>query len=139
MNVAVTVGRISQHLKVTELTIRPIHDLEIWEQAIQSGAEKSELAGKLFQTADDKGFAYHLQGHLENISGKHLEDVRFDVSYYSKDATFLGLNRSKLLDDDDMEPGDQIPLDLKLQIPEDTDSCIFNARAKRKGWVGRLF
>jgi hypothetical protein len=37
-----------------------------------------------------------------------------------------------------MEPGDYIPIDMCLDMPEDAHRCVFNARAKKAGWLGRL-
>ena len=65
--------------------------------------------------------------------------MRYDVSYYDGTGAFLGLDKSGFLDDDAMEPGDLLPIELGLEIPSDTHRCVFNVRAKKAGFIGRLF
>ena len=104
MNVAVEIGRVSKHLNVLEVTIRAIALEDAVDLAVQEVADKSALARNLLGLATNDGISFHLQGHLENASGGHLGDVKYDVSFYSQDGTFLGLSRAKLVDDDEMEP-----------------------------------
>ncbi|MBN4072002.1 hypothetical protein JYT83_01140 [bacterium AH-315-F18] len=139
MNILVEIGRVSKHIKVVEVTIRarfgdPTIE-EIAKMAIV--ARFGRRSSDAYDEDDGDEVDYYLQGHIENVSGAHLEDIAYDVSYYSGNDQFLGLTKSKFLDDDDMEPGDQLPIDLQLEIPEETARCVFNVRAKGKGWFSR--
>ena len=118
MEIHVETGRVSKHVKIAELILRAIVTEE--------------------DDDEEEQIETRLQGRLENISGKFLDDIRYDVSYYDKDDKFLGLDRSGFLDDDEMEGGDQLPIDLEVDLPEDCVRCVFNVRAKRAGWIGRL-
>ena len=127
MNIRVEIGRVAQSLAIDELTIR----------AMDRG---DEYGG--FGLDDDYAppiprTELRVQGRLRNASGKTLTGVRYDVSYYDCRGAFLGLDRSGLFEDDELDPDDFLAIDMALSMPDDTHRCVFNVRAKRPGWVRR--
>jgi hypothetical protein len=128
MNILVEIGRVSDELEVVELTIRGIHEEECW----------------LPDFDDDYGpvvpqTELRVQGRIANKSTRPLTNLCYDVSYYGKEGQFLGLDRSSLLEDEDLDPLDSMPIDMPLSMPEETHRCVFNVRARRRRWAGRLF
>ena len=72
-----------------------------------------------------------LQGRIKNISQYSLDDVKCDLSYFSADGTFLGLDITSFSQLDDIDPGEVAPFDLELRIPIEAARCVFNVHAKR--------
>lgn len=128
MNILVEIGRVSDGLEVAELTIRGVHDDEEWlpdfDDEYGLVVPRTEL---------------RVQGRIVNKSAKPLTNLCYDVSYYGRDGQFLGLDRSSLLEDDDLDAEDSLPIDMPLTMPEETHRCVFNARARRRRWPGRFF
>lgn len=126
MNILVEIGRVSSDLDVIELTIRGVRDEEDWMGEFDDGygpvVPRTEL---------------RVQGHVVNKTPRWLTNLCYDVSYYDKDGRFLGLDRSSLLEDDDLDPEDSLPIDMPLTMPEETHRCVFNVRARRRRWPGR--
>lgn len=131
MNVKIEVDRVPQYIKITEITIRQVKVEEI-------DGEFGEIAFEE-EIKIKESFEYRVQGHVDNISKHHLGDVQYDVSYYDKDNVFLGLDKSEFLDEDEIEPQGSMIIDMELQMPYDTYSCKFNIRAKKIGFLGKLF
>lgn len=96
-------GTISPSIKVECVTIRVMNDSE----------------------------SERLQGRLKNICQYALDDVKCDLSYFSADGTFLGLDMTTFTQLDDIDPGEVAPFDLQLQIPIEATRCVFNVHAKR--------
>ena len=76
---------------------------------------------------------------LVNASKHRLSDIAYDISFYDQPGRFLGLNKSRFLEEDELDVGDHLPIDIKIDIPNDTFACRFNVRAKKPGLIGRLF
>lgn len=72
-----------------------------------------------------------LQGRIRNICRYSLDDVRCDLSYFSSNGTFLGLDMTTFTQLDDIDPGEVAPFDLQLQIPIAATRCVFSVHAKR--------
>jgi hypothetical protein len=75
-----TPGKVTKYISLDEYVIRPFEDKD--EEEI----EISCLA----------------QGHLTNIAGQPIDDVKIDISYYDSDDSFLGLDKSGLFDEDEL-------------------------------------
>jgi len=99
-------GKISPHVTIDDRTIR---------EMVEQDENRSVVA----------------QGHITNCSARPVDDVRVDVSYYSFDSAFLGLDRSGLLDEDEIEPERTISFSIDLDIPNGTVKCILNVSAKK--------
>jgi hypothetical protein len=128
MNILVEMGRVFRDLEVAELTIRGIRDEDDWT------ADFDDEYGPVVPRTQ-----LRLQGHIVNTTARPLSNVCYDVSYYDKDGRFLGLDRSSLLEDDDLDPEDSLPIDMPLTMPEETHQCVFNVRARRRRWPTRWF
>ena len=72
-----------------------------------------------------------LQGRIKNICQHALDDVKCDLSYFSADGTFLGLDMTSFSQLDDIDPGEVSPFDLELRIPFEAARCVFSVHAKR--------
>ena len=115
-------GQVSRLLQVDEATIRFV--------AAPSSADDDQEAAGLS--------VYACQGHISNRSRHPVENLRIDVSYYDEQRRFLGRDKTGLLDIDELAPGEQLPFEIDLQIPEGTARCVLNVTAKRKGLLSRF-
>lgn len=90
---------------------------------------------------DDKDYSsYQAQGHLSNTTDYSIDNLVIDISYYDKNNKFLGLNKTGMLNVEEMDPKETIPFDIELDIPEGTDTCVLNASARVvSGWWARMF
>ena len=128
-------GKISRHLAVPDLSVRPVPSYGV----------TPELDGGVYDSSDsesgDYGLAYEdrLQGRLVNKTKHCLSDIKYDLSYYDSSGRFLGLDKSRFLDEDELDIDDQLPIDLKVKLPDGTAKCVFNVRAKKPGLIGRMF
>ena len=128
-------GKISRYLDVPDLIVR----------AVPSYGVTSEFDGGAYDSSDsemeDYGPAYEdrLQGRLVNATKHRLSDIKYDLSYYDSSGRFLGLDKSRFLDEDELDIDDQLPIDLKVKLPDGTAKCVFNVRAKKPGLIGRMF
>jgi len=128
-------GKITHFLDVPELIVR----------TVTSSNSTSEPGGDILNDDQDdqgdRGTCYEdrLQGRLVNSTTHKLSDVKHDLSYYDGAGTFLGLNKSAFLEEDELDVNDQLPLDMKVELPEGTARCVFNARAKKPGLIGKMF
>ncbi|MEM7783629.1 MAG: hypothetical protein AAF939_15465 [Planctomycetota bacterium] len=123
-------GQISKYLQVTELIVR----------TVPSYGLTPELDGGLLddETEDGPSYEDRLQGRLENSTKHRLSDIAYDISYYDDAGRFLGLNKSRFLEEDELDVGDYLAIDMKIELPEQTSKCTFNVRAKKPGLIGRL-
>jgi hypothetical protein len=96
-------GTISQNIQVECVTIRVMGD----------------------------GEPERLQGRIRNVCQHALDDVKCDLSYFSADGIFLGLDITSFSQLDDIDPGEVAPFDLELRIPVEAARCVFNVYAKR--------
>jgi hypothetical protein len=86
---------------------------------------------RVMSDSDDPNQELRLQGRLKNASPYPLDDVKCDLSYFSGDGTFLGLDMTSFTQLDDIEIGEAVPFDLELKTPIDAVRCVFNVHAKR--------
>lgn len=105
-----TLGKISPHLIIEDHVVRKIFDTDY---------------------DDNTTVEIFAQGHIKNSASKTVDDVSLDVSYYARDGTFLGLDKTGILDDDEIEPDCMIPFSIELTIPDGTESLVLNVSAKK--------
>src|SRR6266478_8306864 len=86
---------------------------------------------RVMSDSDDPNQEMRLQGRLKNVSPYALDDVKCDLSYFSAEGTFLGLDMTSFTQLDDIEIGESVPFDLELKMPVETVRCVFNVHAKR--------
>jgi len=124
------IDRVSSYLDVTELIIR----------AVPSYGITPEMDGGLLND-NEAGLEYEdrLQGRLVNIATHRLSEIKYDVSYYDSSGRFLGLNKSRFLEEDELDIDDHLSIDMKIQLPDGTSTCKFNVRAKKPGIIGKIF
>jgi hypothetical protein len=115
-------GKISPLVKLENYNIRFVED--------RSFPEEDET--------DNDLSTYMCQGHISNTSGHRLEDLCIDISYFAATGEFLGLDKTGLLDIDEIDSGETLPFSISLDVPEGTTKCVLNATAKRKGLFSRL-
>lgn len=129
----VELGLVPKFLEVPELTIREVARHGVVEEL--DGHENSP------EEPDPQrdGKEYRVQGRIVNGSKARLSHLKYDVSYYDAGGQFLGLDRSRFLEEDELGPRDHLAFDMRLDIPAGTHRCVFNARAKPVGPIGRLF
>jgi len=108
----VSLGKISEHLSVDEFVVLYIENKPDHE-------DEDDLSG------------FVIQGHLTNLTETSVDDISIDVSYYDSTGKFLGLDKSGILDIDEIEPKCTIPFEFDLEIPSETSNCILNAYAKK--------
>ena len=114
-------GKISSFVKLDDSVIRFVSQPKIVE-------EDEELLG------------FVAQGHITSCSEHQLNDLSIDISYFDKSGQFLGLSKSSFFDADELTPGETIPFEVDLDLPEETKNCILNISAKeRKGLWARLW
>lgn len=73
---------------------------------------------------------YVVQGHITNKADMPIENLIMDVSYLDSQGGFLGLDKSGVLDVDELDRGQTAPFEIDLDIPEGTERCVLNASAK---------
>ena len=127
-------GKVSKYLNVPELIVR----------AVQSYGVTPEFDGGIYESAgeetmDGPRYEDRLQGRLVNVTRHRLSDIKYDLSYYDDTGRFLGLDRSRFLEEDELDIDDHLPIDLKVKLPEATSRCVFNVRAKKPGLIGKMF
>jgi hypothetical protein len=86
---------------------------------------------RVMSDSDDPNQELRLQGRLKNTCGYPLDDVKCDLSYFSADGTFLGLDMTSFTQLDDIETDGAVPFDLELKVPLDAVRCVFNVHARR--------
>ena len=128
-------GRISKHLAVVELIVRSVPKYNFYPE-LDGSVQSSH--GEVVAT---EGIEYQdrLQGRLVNSSRGKLSSIKYDLSYYDAHGTFLGLDKSRFLEEDELDVDDHLPIDFAVRIPEDASECVFNVRAKVPGKLGRFF
>ncbi|MGB7325774.1 MAG: hypothetical protein WBD31_12945 [Rubripirellula sp.] len=128
-------GRVSRFLAVPELVIRTVTSYGLYP----------ELDGMPNQDDDEdepnneQQYEDRLQGRIINASRHKLSDVKYDLAYFDQSDNFLGLSKSRFLEEDELDIDDHLPIDMKVELPEGTAKCVFNVRAKKPGFFGRLF
>ena len=129
------IGMVSRYLQVCEIVVRtvPRHDLYpeldgTWKE------ETCDVSSTHCIQYEDR-----LQGRLVNASKSKLSCIKYDLSYYDESGAFLGLDKSRFLEEDELDVDDHLPIDLKVCLPDQTAKCVFNARAKVPGRLGRIF
>jgi len=86
---------------------------------------------RVMSDSDDPNQELRLQGRVKNICQYALDDVKCDLSYFSVDGSFLGLDISSFAQLDDIDPGEVAPFDMELQIPIAATRCVLNVQSKR--------
>lgn len=128
-------GRTSPHLVVDELIVRAV-PAYAWPPELD-GVSMDE--GQFAEAGTAIRYEDRLQGRLVNKTKYKLSGVKYDLSYYDSSGRFLGLNKSRLFEEDELDVDDQLPIDMKVELPDGTSRCIFNVRAKKPGVLGRCF
>lgn len=128
-------GRVSRYLSVPELIIRavPAHGLI---PELDGGIDDDDCESG---TGGQTRYEDRLQGRVVNSTKHKLSDIKYDLSYFDSAGAFLGLTNSRFLDEDELDADDYLPIDMKVELPEGTTKCVFNVRAKRPGFIGRMF
>ena len=72
-----------------------------------------------------------LQGRIKNICPFTLDEVKCDLSYFSDDGTFLGLDMTCFAALDEVDAGEIVPFDIALRIPIEAVRCVLNVHSKR--------
>ena len=128
-------GMVSRHLTVTELIVRSVPKYNFCPEldGVVQGSDDEEGASSETEYQD------RLQGRLVNVTRSKLLSIKYDLSYYDASGRFLGLDKSRFLEEDEMDVDDHLPIDVAVRIPEETAKCVFNVRAKVPGKIGRFF
>ncbi len=114
-------GKISNYLELEDYIIRYIIDSPASE-------DDRDLSG------------YQAQGHLTNNTEYSLDNLSIDISYYDNKENFLGLDKTGMLNIEEMDPKETIPFDIDLNLPEGTRKCVLNASARIvSGWWAKMF
>ncbi len=100
-------GNISPNVSVEFATIRVMSD---------SGEPNQEM---------------RLQGRIKNVCPYTLDEVKCDLSYFSADGTFIGLDMTCFASLDEVDPGEIAPFDVELRIPIEATRCVLNVHSKR--------
>lgn len=111
MNIHFEHGKISPNIKVLDAVIRTVEEQDEFDE---------------FPIERIK-----LQARLENSCGHCIDHVTCDVSYYDSNGGFLGLDMTDSLDLDGIDPGEVAPVDLDIEMPDDTARCILNIHSRR--------
>ena len=72
-----------------------------------------------------------LQGRLKNTCPYTLDEVKCDLSYFSADGAFLGLDMTSFAALDEIDSGEVAPFDIELNVPYEAVRCVFNVHSKR--------
>lgn len=72
-----------------------------------------------------------LQGRLKNTCPYTLDEVKCDLSYFSADGTFLGLDMTSFAALDEIDSGEVAPFDIELIVPYEAVRCVLNVHSKR--------
>lgn len=128
-------GRVTRYIDVPELLIRKVQRHGLTEELDGVFPDDEDENGATDQCENE----YRLQGRLVNATKHRLSDIKYDVSYFDTSGSFLGLSRSRFLEEDELDIDDHLPIDMKVKLPEATAKCVFNVRAKKPGIIGRMF
>jgi len=108
----ITLGRISNNLTLEEFTLRNINE--------NGGTDAEE---NLSQAV--------VQGRVTNKTSTTVDDLNIDVSYYDPSGKFLGLDKSGILDTDEIGARSTIPFSIEVNIPNGTTKGVLNIYAKK--------
>ena len=81
--------------------------------------------------SDDPNQELRLQGRIKNICPFTLDEVKCDLSYFSADGTFIGLDMTSFAALDEIDAGEIAPFDIELKIPIEATRCVLNVHSKR--------
>ena len=128
-------GIVSRHLTVPELIVRLVPKQSYYPEfdGIPENTDSEMPFGA------EKEYEDRLQGRLVNATRSKLSGIKYDLSYYDPAGVFLGLDKSRFLEEDELDVDDHLPIDLLVRLPDDVSECVFNVRAKMPGRLGRLF
>src|SRR6476661_879968 len=99
---------------------------------ISTNIEVRDVIMRVMNDAVSPRQDWHLQGHIRNRAHCPVEEVKCDVSYFSPEGTFLGLDMTNFYDLDKMDSGETAPIDIPLTMPLHTIRCVLNIHSKRK-------
>ena len=140
IHIAVERGKITSHVGVPDLVIRRLQSDELPDYEMPDIDSPDYGEPDIDEIASqDEGYEYRLQGRIVNKTRGKLSAVKYDIAYYDHRGRFLGLDRSGLLDDDELDRDDFLAIDLQLTLPPETARCVFNCRALKPGLLGWLF
>ena len=128
-------GFVSRYLEVPELIVRSVPKHNYYPE-FDGAMENDE--GEIVYGGDTE-YEDRLQGRLVNATRSKLSGIKYDLSYYGAGGVFLGLDKSRFLEEDELDVDDHLPIDFLVRIPEDTTECVFNVRAKKPGRLGKIF
>lgn len=128
-------GKVSPYLSVTELIVRSVPKYNYYPEL--DGATQTPEGEIVCASATE--YQDRLQGRLLNATRSKLSGIKYDLSYYDSSGLFLGLDKSRFLEESELDVDDHLPIDFAVRIPDDACSCIFNVRAKMPGRIGRFF
>ena len=129
-----TLGRISKLVEIPELVIRAVPKYNINPEL--DGESNTPEA---FEYNSERAYEDRLQARIVNATSHRLAGVQYDVAYFDSNGSFLGLNKSRFLDESEIGIDDYLAIDMKVELPESTNSCVFNVRAKQTGTIARMF
>ena len=108
----ITLGRISDDLTLEEFTLRCVNE----DGHADVGEDLSQAV---------------VQGRVTNKTNTTLDDLIVDLSYYDPSGKFLGLDKSGVLDTDEIAAKSSVPFSMDVNIPNGTSKCILNIYAKK--------
>ena len=129
-----TLGRISKLVEIPELVIRAVPRYNINPEL--DGESNTPEA---FEYNSERAYEDRLQARIVNATSHRLAGVQYDVAYFDSNGSFLGLNKSRFLDESEIGIDDYLAIDMKVELPESTNNCVFNVRAKQRGAIARMF
>lgn len=128
-------GIVTRYLTVPELIVRSVPKHNYYPE-LDGAVQTAE--GEIVCT-DETIYEDRLQGRLINATKSKLAAIKYDLSYYDSSGRFLGLDKSRFLEEDELDIDDHLPIDHVVRIPDDTTECVFNVRAKIPGRIGPSF
>jgi hypothetical protein len=141
--IQVEIGRTPKTIDVPELVIRRVlkHHILPEYDGENEDDDDDDTGSYAVDFNNDKipEYEYRLQGRLVNVAACKLSDVKYDVSYFDTHDKFIGLDKCRFLDDDEIDIDDHLSLDFKVRIPDDCAKCVFNVSVKKAGLFSKLF
>ena len=127
-------GKISKYVEVTELIIRTVIRHGVTPEMDGGSPCTSDT-----ETPDWPEVEERIQGRMINRMSYRLSCIQYDISFYDSAGSFLGLTRSRFMEESELGVDDHLSIDMRTDWPDDTVRCVFNVGVKRAGFLARFF
>ena len=120
INYSLQLGKISKQISLEEYVIRCKEEIDY----DIDDENDDEIEEKIIES-------WIAQGIINNENNYSVDEVKISILYYDEKNKFIGLDKSTILDEDEIDANGQITFSIDLEIPDNTEKCLLNISAKK--------